>query len=215
MDYVHKRLLNYCLGVTNGSALLRFSEGKISAVHGGDASEYAILEMPELFGAMAEYLESTFPGCYFAGAAYDHSIATAVWEIEQDSLIQTYKEALEAHDIPYSDLKPALRLTTSDVGVSGANIYPTLLSGGDAKIITLGMSSRVRRIRTRLGHKAGATLDKSKSNLPMIYARYTVRNRTQLYCAGELQKRNYMKKRYGELLPCPHCGRYSTFHIVE
>ena len=72
------KILNYCLGVTNGSALLRFSEGKISAVHGGDASEYAILEMPELFGAMAEYLESTFPGCCFAGAAYDHSIATAV-----------------------------------------------------------------------------------------------------------------------------------------
>lgn len=161
------KILNYCLGVTNGSALLRFSEGKISAVHGGDASEYAILEMPELFGAMAEYLESAFPGCYFAGAAYDHSIATAVWEIEQDSLIQTYKEALEAHDIPYSDLKPALRLTTSDVGVSGANIYPTLLSGGDEKIITLGSP-------LKLEHKAGATLDKFKSNLPMIYAQYTV-----------------------------------------
>ena len=161
------KILNYCLGVTNGSALLRFSEGKISAVHGGDASEYAILEMPELFGAMAEYLESTFPGCHFAGAAYDHSIATAVWEIEQDSLIQTYKEAMDAHGIPYSDLKPALRLTTSDVGVSGANIYPTLLSGGDEKIITLGSP-------LKLEHKAGATLDKFKSNLPMIYAQYTV-----------------------------------------
>ena len=123
--------------------------------------------MPELFGAMAEYLESTFSGCHFAGAAYDHSIATAVWEIEQDSLIQTYKEALEAHDIPYSDLKPALRLTTSDVGVSGANIYPTLLSGGDEKIITLGSP-------LKLEHKAGATLEKFKSNLPMIYAQYTV-----------------------------------------
>ena len=53
------------------------------------------------------------------------------------------------------------------MGVSGANIYPTLLSGGDEKIITLGMSSRVRRIRTRLEHKAGATLDKFKSNLPI------------------------------------------------
>jgi hypothetical protein len=161
------KILNYCLGVTNGSALLRFSEGKISAVHGGDASEYAILEMPELFRAMAEYLESTFPGCYFAGAAYDHSIATAVWEIEQDSLIQTYKEAMDAHGIPYSDLKPALRLTTSDVGVSGANIYPTLLSGGDEKIITLGSP-------LKLEHKTGANLEKFKSQLPMIYAQYTL-----------------------------------------
>ncbi len=53
------------------------------------------------------------------------------------------------------------------MGVSGANIYPTLLSGGDEKIITLGSP-------LKLEHKAGATLDKFKSNLPMIYAQYTV-----------------------------------------
>ncbi len=161
------KILNYCLGVTNGNALLRFSEGKISAVHGGDESEYAILEMPELFQEMADYLHATYPGCYFAGATYDHSIATAVWEIAQDSLIQTYKDALEEHGISYTKLKPAVRLTTSDVGVSGANIFPMLLAGGDEKIITLGSP-------LKLEHKGGATLDKFKSQLPMLYSQYTV-----------------------------------------
>ena len=193
------RILNYCMGVATGSALLRYSEGKISAVHGGDSSEYAILEMSELFEAMADYLNATYPGCQFAGASYDHSIATAVWEICQDekgsstpgkispqrnfrewggfhsvsdknnphSLIETYKEALEAHGIPYDTLKPALRLTSSDVGISGANIYPMLLSGRDEKIITLGSP-------LKLEHKTGANLEKFKSQLPMIYAQYTL-----------------------------------------
>lgn len=30
-----------------------------------------------------------------------------------------------------------------------------------------------------------------------------------------LTTKELYEKRYGELLPCPHCGRYSTFHIVE
>lgn len=161
------RILNYCMGVATGSALLRYSEGKISAVHGGDSSEYAILEMSELFEAMADYLKATYSGCQFAGASYDHSIATAVWEICQDSLIDTYKEALEDHGIPYDTLKPALRLTSSDVGISGANIYPMLLSGKDEKIITLGSP-------LKLEHKTGANLEKFKSQLPMIYAQYTL-----------------------------------------
>ena len=37
------QILNYCMKVTGGDALLRFCEDKISAVHGGDASDYAVL----------------------------------------------------------------------------------------------------------------------------------------------------------------------------
>ncbi len=158
-------ILNHCIGVTRGSSLLRFSEGKISAVHGGDDSEYAILEMPELFAEMSQYLHSTYPDCHFEGADYDHSIATAVWQIEQDSLIQTYIEALDERGLSYTKLKPAVRLTTSDVGVSGANIFPMLLVGGDEKIITLGSP-------LKLEHKGSASLDKFKSQLPMLYAQY-------------------------------------------
>lgn len=37
------QILNYCMKVAGGDALLRFCEDKISAVHGGDASDYAVL----------------------------------------------------------------------------------------------------------------------------------------------------------------------------
>ena len=73
------QILNYCMGVAGGDALLRFCEDKISAVHGGDASDYAVLETPELFRRTVEYLQDNFSGYTFAGASSDHSIATAVW----------------------------------------------------------------------------------------------------------------------------------------
>ena len=37
------QILNYCMKVAGGDALLRFCEDKISAVHGGDASDDAVL----------------------------------------------------------------------------------------------------------------------------------------------------------------------------
>ena len=78
------RILNYCMEVASGEALLRFCEDKISAVHGGDPSDYAVLEMPELFRKTVEYLQNNFTGYTFAGASYDHSIATALWELSDD-----------------------------------------------------------------------------------------------------------------------------------
>ena len=42
----------------------------------------------------------TYPGCQFAGASYDHSIATAVWEIgkvlgmKEDAVRMRYARAI-------------------------------------------------------------------------------------------------------------------------
>ena len=43
-------------------------------------------------------------------------------------LLDTYHQALEDHGIEDKSLAPALRLTTSDVAVSGVNLYPMMLS---------------------------------------------------------------------------------------
>lgn len=170
------RILNYCLKVASGDALLRFSEGKISALHGGDASDYAVLEIPELFQRTVDYLQANFPGCTFAGGSYDHSMVTAIWELtNQDDLVKDYKKALDFHGVSYTEIKPALRLSSSDVGVSGANLYPTLFAGKDYGTITLGSP-------LKLEHKAGATMEKFDDQLVMIYSQYmrAIRNLTDL-----------------------------------
>ena len=160
------RILNHCLRIADGEALLRISDGKISAVHGGDSSDYAILEMPELFSRTVQYLNSNFKGCTFAGGFYDHCSATAAWELSnEDALVQSYKEALELHDVAYSELTPAVRLSTSDVGISGANLYPTLYAGQKSGTIALGSP-------LKLEHRGEKTMQDFENMLNLLYSQY-------------------------------------------
>lgn len=161
------KILNYCMEVASGEALLRFCEKKISAVHGGDPSDYAILEMPELFRKTVEYLQTNFPGYTFAGASYDHSVATALWELTNEKeLLREYEELLQKHHLPTKELKAGLRLTTSDAGYSGANLYPLLFVGEGAKVLPLGSP-------LKLEHKNGATLEAFDAQLNLLYAQYS------------------------------------------
>lgn len=159
------RILNHCLRIASGEALLRISDGKLSAVHGGDSSDYAILEMTELFGRTVRYLNANFSGCSFAGGFYDHSTATAIWEIADKSLVESYQDALEQHEVSYGELKPAIRLSTSDVGISGANLYPTLYTGGREATIALGSP-------LKLEHRGEKTMKDFERLLDMLYSQY-------------------------------------------
>ena len=80
-------------------------------------------------------------------------------------MLQEYRELLEKHRLPTDGLKAGLRLTTSDVGYSGANLYPLLFVGSGAKILPLGSP-------LKLEHKNGASLEKFDSQLNLLYAQY-------------------------------------------
>lgn len=160
------RILNYCMEVASGDALLRFCEDKISAVHGGGNSDYAILEMPELFRRTAEYLRDNFKGYTFAGANYDHSIATALWLLDgEDSILCEYREMLEKHGMPCNNIQLGLRLTTSDAGVSGANLHPMIFFDSQQNI-PLGSP-------LKLEHKNKADMTRFDEQLNMLYAHYS------------------------------------------
>lgn len=123
-------ILNECLQVTKGRAMLRIHEGKVRAVHGGDSSDYAVLSMPELYEAAASRFREQYQSLTFCGASFDHSMVSADWKIRDDGLLNAYDELL----IHYGQEKGAvasalIRIVTSDVGTSGANIYCSLLTG--------------------------------------------------------------------------------------
>ena len=71
---VYARILNDCLKVAKGEALLRISEGKVSAVLGGDCHDYAVLNMEQIFMHSVEYFNSEFKGCTWLGGFYEHDI---------------------------------------------------------------------------------------------------------------------------------------------
>lgn len=161
------QILNYCMKVAGGDALLRFCEDKISAVHGGDASDYAVLRTPELFRRTVEYLQDNFSGYTFAGASYDHSIVTAVWSLDnEEALLKEYKESLQTHGLPCDEIQLGLRLTTSDTGQSGANLYPMIFFGSELRNIPLGSP-------LKLHHKNKADLARFDEQLNLLYAQYS------------------------------------------
>lgn len=93
----------------------------------------------------------------FIGASYDHSVVTALWSLSgDDSVLQEYKKSLQTYGLPSDKIQLGLRLTTSDTGVSGANLYPTLFLGKDS--MNLPLDSPLK-----LEHKNKADMSKFDS----------------------------------------------------
>ena len=199
---VYARILNDCLKVAGGEALLRISEGKVSAVLGGDCHDYAVLDTEQIFLRSVEYLNNNFKECNYLGGFYEHHMTSSLWELSsEDELLEAYREELLLHGKTPEEMKPIVRITTSDTGVSGANIYPMLLSGSRNDTIALGSP-------LRLEHKSGATLSKFEEQLGMIYGKYqlAIGNLTKLlgieimnpvYCMKSVMKRLGIPKKYG------------------
>lgn len=164
---VFTQILNYCMDVASGTSLIKVADSKVSAVHGGDAKDYAVLEMLPLFRKVCDYLATEFPGNHFVTAHFDHSIAMAIWSLDgqADPIMDTYRRELVQRNLPATGIVPALRFMTSDVGMSGANLYPILLIGPAKRIVPLGYP-----IKTE--HKYGSDMERFEEQLGLLFARF-------------------------------------------
>lgn len=160
------RVLNDCLEVTKGNALVRIHEGKARAVHGGDKSDYAVLPMPELFEASTIHMEEQYERVRFLSGYFDHWLVTASWEIQDRRLLDTYRDMLLQYgQVADPELSAQIKVHSSDVGVSGANIFYSLLMGKERRPLVLGDA-------LRLEHSGGASLADFSRNLSQVFARY-------------------------------------------
>lgn len=161
---VFAEILNYCMGVASGDSLIKVADEKVSAVHGGDPKDYTVMEMLPLFKATSDFLNREYPGNTFMTAHFDHSIATAIWRLDgqADNLLDTYHREIAAKGLQTEKMVPALRFSTSDVGMSGANLYPIFLVGAESRIVPLGYS-----IRTE--HKNGVDMQYFEEQLRLVY----------------------------------------------
>ena len=109
---------------------MRIHEGKVRAVHGGDASDYAILPMPEIFETASMYLKENFNHVRFESSSFSHSLVTVSWEVRDDSLLDTYRDLLLQYGYAAgSEISAYIRVHSSDVAASGANIFCTIREG--------------------------------------------------------------------------------------
>ena len=200
----YAKIVNYCLQVAKGDALIKVADGKVSAVHGGDDHDYCVLDMQTIFNMTSDYLKAHFKGStYLEGSgSFDHSIVSAMWTLGgNQELLDTYHQALEDHGIEDKSLAPALRLTTSDVAVSGVNLYPMMLSQTSNRVISLGSP-------IKLSHDRGATLQDFRNNLDKIFSRYQeavkddFRTRAWIKRKGDnMKKSSYLSERVYDAIP--------------
>ena len=163
---VYARILNDLLKVANGEALIRFSEGKVSAVLSGDCNDYAVLDVEQIFLHSVDYLTANFKGCQYLGGFYEHNMVSALWELSgEDELLKAYKEELRLHGKSVDEMKPMVRITTSDTGNGGANIFPMLVSGKENTTINLGEP-------LRLEHRNGNDITEFDQQLKQLYGKY-------------------------------------------
>lgn len=163
---IFTQILNYCMDIASGDSLIKVADDKVSAVHGGDPKDYAILEILPLVQCVRSILDRDFAGNHFLTANFDHSIVTSIWSLDgqANELMETYRQAVAEKGVTEAmSARPGLRFTTSDVGVSAANLYPILLLGGSNRIIPLGDP-------LKLDHKNGADLDAFASSMDQLYA---------------------------------------------
>lgn len=140
-------ILNECLKVSKGYALLRVFEGKIRAVLSGDKKDYAVIPMPELFMVASAYINDYEDNEFLYGYV-DHYSATLTWRIADSRLTKAYRELLKEHGKEMEGhLCAYVRITTSDVGASGANIFYSIVTG--AHTLILGEAMKIRHMGSR------------------------------------------------------------------
>ena len=146
--------------------MIRFSVGKVSAVLSGDCNDYSILDVEELFHHSVEYLNDNFKGCQYLGGFYEHDMVSALWELSgEDELLKAYHEELRLHGKTMEEMKPVVRITTSDTGAGGANIFPMLVSCNGNTTINLGDP-------LRLEHRHGHDISEFDQQLKQLYGKY-------------------------------------------
>ena len=150
--------------MSKGKSLLRFCEGKVRAVLSGDEKDYSILSMPDVYAIAGAYIYSDFETASFKSGCVDHNLVNATWELRDRRLTEAYKELLERYGRTFNgELYASVRITTSDVGSSGANIFYTV--SVQNQYIVLGETLKVR-------HKNCKGTEDFNQNMAAIFEYY-------------------------------------------
>ena len=160
--------LNECLALQkNAQALLLIRSQKVSAVHSGDGSDYAILPINELLAAIKAKLDERFPGSAFDSGYSSHELTSAAWSLpgQKSDLLGSYHKTLDAlgKTSLATKLMPGIRFSTSDTGIAAAKVSALLF--GMAYPIPIGSMVGTE-------HRGRATVADFMDSLDLLFAQF-------------------------------------------
>lgn len=129
-------VINLGLECYKNRVLVMIRDEKIRAVHSGDESDYSRLPMSELARILRDELLNAYSDIVFSGAGIDHYFTTIEYVINDAVTKDAIEDVFDLAMIDTHNMELCVKLITSDVGISGANLYPCLKGAG--KLMMLG-----------------------------------------------------------------------------
>lgn len=118
-------VLNIGLNCYGNKSLVLIRDEKVRAVLSGDESDYSRLPVTDLYEKMRSVLDDIYPNWSFETASASHLYSTILVSLNDTNLENEILQIFQKAGLRVKG-KPMVRLITSDVGLSGANLYPIL-----------------------------------------------------------------------------------------
>ena len=149
-------VLNHGLNCYTGTCLVMIRDEKVRAVLSDNYSPMAFSNMVPI---LKSGLQAQFREVYFARATVDHTLSSATFVIKDQEANSKFRAifASNSSDTIYTSCK----LVSSDVGASGANLYPCIVVGGRELMIGSCLS---------LTHKDGHTIANFAENVQKVFS---------------------------------------------
>lgn len=141
-------------------ALVLIRDEKVRAVLSGDETDYSILRYNELVTVFKDELAKQFKGVSFEEAYASHSSFTTVYSFHDE---QVYNAVEHIFAKKLNKIRTAVRMTSSDVGLSGANLYPYIIADGRTFLIGQPLS---------LTHKDRHSVDDFRDNAAKVMSMF-------------------------------------------
>lgn len=157
-----RTILNKCIKVGKGTALVYVAGEKVRAIHAGDENDYAILPMTDVFKTAGRVLRKDFSDVEFLNGFYDHMLTVGRWSVKNKGITDAYEQLLpQAH--ASDQARCIISVNTSNTGFSGANIHYSLMDG--TTTIFCGRA-------IKLEHKNHANMQNFKEHMELILTKF-------------------------------------------
>lgn len=149
----------HAMNVKDKKLLLLDRYGKISAIHSGADSGYAVMPITELLECSMDMLKRRFGTPVFHYGMNSHDVTTAIWTLpeKQEELLSKYVSALEkcgvidaaSSGIFPINFMPAVQFISSDTSNSSASLIPIFLKGNAPIRFTAGVAVKhINKVRS-------------------------------------------------------------------
>lgn len=156
-------VLNMGFKCFKNKSLCLIRDEKIRAVLSGDESDYSVLPFNDLAKVFKDELRLQFNDVEFFQAVASNEYFSLMYTINDKTLNDTIRDTFYQCGIDISFMTARCLLRSSDVGFSGANIYPYIAGKGKERMIGSPLS---------LTHKNQHSVDDFRNNVKQVMSMF-------------------------------------------